>query len=157
MAREMLVRLRFSNEVADTVEALIRQHMYVADPDLSDAALRRFIRRVGPARLDRQFALRAADIAGSGLPKRDDSNERFQARVFEELGRKPPFSVADLRISGSDVVEAMIAKGLADENFRGDARVGAALQHLFEQVTEQPGRNQPDTLRALLDEYLGGF
>ncbi len=154
MTRSMLARLRFSNEVTDTAEHLVRQHMYVADPDLSDAAIRRFIRRIGVDRVDRQFALRAADIAGSGLPKRDDSNERFQARVYAEIARKPPFSVKDLRIDGAAVIETMVCMGLAARGFRGDKRVGDALQYLFEQVTEQPERNEPATLRALLERFF---
>jgi tRNA nucleotidyltransferase (CCA-adding enzyme) len=156
MARDMLGRLRFSTEVTQTAEHLVRQHMYTADPDLSDAAVRRFIRRIGVQHLDRQFALRAADIAGSGLPKRDDSNERFQARVYAEVARKPPFSVKDLAIEGGDVIAMMVKKGLAQPGFRGDKRVGDALQYIFEQVTEQPGRNEPGTLAALLEQYFGG-
>jgi len=154
MAREMLERLRFSNDVVERVTHLVRQHMYVGDPELSDPALRRLIRRIGPENLDRQFAVRAADIAGSGLPKRDDSNERFQARAHAEVARKPAFSVADLRIGGSDVIAAMIRKGLAPPGFAGDARVGEALRQLFEQVTEQPERNEPGTLKTLLETYL---
>ena len=156
MAAAMLGRLRFSNEIEQTVEHLVRQHMYVADPDLRDAAIRRFIRRIGVHNLDRQFALRAADIAGSGLPKRDDSNERFQARVYAEVARKPAFSVTDLRIDGAAVVEAMVRRGLAPAGFRGDKRVGDALQYLFEQVTERPELNEPETLHALLIQHFGG-
>ena len=154
MAAAMLQRLRFSNETVDTVEHLIRQHMYVQDPELSDAAIRRFIRRIGLEHLQRQFAVRHADIAGSGLPKRDDSNERFEARVWEEVERKPAFSVADLAISGGDVIAAMVRHGLAPSEFRGDARVGAALHWLFEQVTERPERNEREVLLALLDGHL---
>lgn len=156
MAREMLMRLRCSNEQIETVEHLVRSHMYSADPELSDAALRRFVRRIGKAHVDRQFALRAADIAGSGLPKRDDSNEIFQERVYAEIARKPPFSIKDLKIDGERVMARMVEKGLAPGGFRGDKRVGEALQYLFEQVTEQPERNEPGTLQALLDRYLGG-
>ncbi|MFN2449065.1 MAG: CCA tRNA nucleotidyltransferase [Candidatus Baltobacteraceae bacterium] len=157
MARDMLARVRFSNDVTQRVEHLVRQHMYTADPELSGAAVRRFVRRIGVKDLDRQFALRAADIAGSGLPKRDDSNERFQDRVYAEVARKPAFSVKDLRIEGGTVIARMIEKGLAGPEYRGDKRVGDALQYLFEQVTEQPGRNEPQTLATLLDHYLGGF
>src|SRR5208283_2304366 len=91
MATGMLRRLRYPNDTVDTVEQLVRQHMYVQDPALSDAAIRRFIRRIGPANLQRQFAVRHADIVGSGLAKRDDSNERFEARVWEEMEREPAF------------------------------------------------------------------
>jgi len=154
MAAAMLQRLRFPNETAETVEHLVRQHMYVQDPELSDAAIRRFIRRIGLARLERQFAVRRADIAGSGLPKRDDSNERFEARVWEEVERKPAFSIADLAIDGDDVVKAMVYAKVAPPGFRGDARVGAALQWLFEQVTDRPERNERQVLLTLLDGYL---
>jgi putative nucleotidyltransferase with HDIG domain len=156
MAGDMLARLRFSNEIVQSAQHLVRQHMYVADPDLSDAAIRRFIRRIGVHDLDRQFALRAADIMGSGLPKRDDSNERFQARVYAEVARKPAFSVKDLQINGADVMKFMVSMGQADAGFRGDKRVGDALQYLFEQVTEQPELNERDTLHALLKQYFGG-
>lgn len=154
MAHDMLARLRFSNEVVQTVSHLVRQHMYVGDPELSDPALRRLIRRIGVPHLDRQFRLRAADISGSGLPKRGDANERFQARVYEEIARKPAFSVADLQIGGQDVIDTMVRKGLAEPGFRGDARVGEALRELFEQVTERPERNEPGTLRTLLEQNL---
>ena len=88
MAKEMLERFRFPNDVVQATEHLVRQHMYSADPQLSDAGLRRFIRRVGPANIERLFALRHADIAGSGLPKREGGNEAFEARVRGELARK---------------------------------------------------------------------
>jgi putative nucleotidyltransferase with HDIG domain len=154
MVQEMLSRLRFSNDDVATVEHLVRHHMYNQDPELSDAAVRRFIRRIGLQHLQRQFAVRAADIVGSGMPKRDDSNERFETRVWAEVERKPAFSVADLAIDGSDVMSAMVERGLASRGFRGDRRVGDALQWLFEQVTERPERNERQTLYALLDEYL---
>jgi tRNA nucleotidyltransferase (CCA-adding enzyme) len=154
MAVEMLRRLRFSNETVDAVARLVRQHMYVQDPQLSDAAIRRFIRRIGPTNLARQFAVRRADIIGSGLPKRDDSNERFEARVWHEMEREPPFVVTDLTVDGDDVIAAMIAHQFAPPGYRGDARVGAALQWLFEQVTDHPERNEREVLLELLDGYL---
>lgn len=151
---KMLERFRFSSEVVDAVVHLVRQHMYATDPSTSDAAIRRFIRRIGPENLKQQFGLRAADIAGSGLPKRDGNNEAFQDRVWAEVERKPAFSVSDLRISGTEVVAAMIDRGLASPGFRGDARVGRALGALFEQVTDLPERNEPSTLHALLARYF---
>ncbi|HEY9085560.1 MAG TPA: HDIG domain-containing metalloprotein [Candidatus Tyrphobacter sp.] len=156
MTRELLRRLRFSNEVVEATTHLVRSHMYAADPELSDPALRRSIRRIGVEYLERQFALRHADIAGSGLPKRDDANERFEARVREEVARKPAFCVADLAIGGEDVVGAMIRHGAAEPGFRGDPRVGEILRWLFEQVTEQPERNERQRLSKLLDEYFRG-
>jgi tRNA nucleotidyltransferase (CCA-adding enzyme) len=157
MAKDMLSRLRFSSAVVDSVQHLVRHHMYNQDPGLTDAAVRRFIRRIGLGQLERQFAIRFADIAGSGLPKRDDSNEAFAARVWAEVARRPAFSLADLCIDGGDVIACMIARGAAGESFRGDRRVGEALQWLFEQVTDRPERNERQTLLALLDDYFAGM
>jgi hypothetical protein len=95
-----------------------------------------------------------ADVAGSGLPKRDDRNERFAQRVREEIARAPAFSIADLQIGGDDVVERLVGRGDAAPGFRGDERVGEALRWLFEQVTDEPGRNERQTLLTLLDRYL---
>ncbi len=154
MAHEMLTRLRFPSEAVETVEHLVRHHMYNCDPELTDAAVRRFIRRIGPARLERQFALRLADIAGSGLPKRNDENARFEERVWAEMARQPAFAVSDLAIGGAEVIAAMVAHASVPAGYRGDARVGRALAWLLEQVTEVPERNTRETLLALLDDYL---
>jgi tRNA nucleotidyltransferase (CCA-adding enzyme) len=154
MARQMLERFRFSNETIDAVAHLVRQHMYVADPTLGDPAVRRFIRRIRPEYLEHLFALRHADIRGSGLPKRDGSNERFEARIWEEIARKPAFSVRDLAIGGAEVIAALIRRQEAPASFRGDARVGDALRWLFERVTDAPERNERAVLLGLLEEYL---
>ncbi len=154
MARSMLGRYRFSNDVVDRVERLVRQHMFSADPDMKDAAVRRFIRRIELENIEHLFALRAADVVGSGLPKRGDHNERFAERVHAEIAREPAFSIADLHVSGDDVSGALIRRGLAPAGFRGDERVGAALRWLFEQVTDAPDRNERSTLLLLVEQYL---
>src|SRR5580658_8326121 len=142
----MLARLRLPGETVATVAHLVRQHMYAADPEAPDRTLRRFVRRIGVEHLDRLFALRWADITGSGLPKRDGSNERFEARIAAVLAEKPPFRVTDLAMSGADVVALFVRKGLAPPDFRGDARVGEVLRALFEEVTDDPSRNEAGLL-----------
>ena len=154
MARGILERFRFPQEIVQTTEHLVRQHMYSADPGLTDAGIRRFIRRVGPQNIERLFALRSADIRGSGLPKRDGANEAFEARVRAELERRPAFSVRELAVNGNDVIEALVRRGIASPDFKGDERVGAALQWLFEQVTDEPHRNERTLLLQLLETYL---
>jgi tRNA nucleotidyltransferase (CCA-adding enzyme) len=154
MAEAMLERFRFSNGVVNATGHLVRHHMYNADPQLTDAALRRFIRRVQPENIERLFALRQADVRGSGLPKRDDSNERFEARVYAELARKPAFSIADLTVDGDDVIAALLRRDEVSPGFAGDERVGAALRWLFEQVTDEPERNERTLLLQNLEQYL---
>jgi putative nucleotidyltransferase with HDIG domain len=153
MAAAMLARWRFPNDTIATVEHLVRSHMYGADPELAPKAIRRFINRIGPAHLERLFALRHADIIGSGLPKRSQENELFEARVAQVLEEKPPLTVRDLAISGDDVIAILIERGAAPAEFRGDQRVGATLAALFEEVVDDPTRNE----RHLLVERATRF
>jgi tRNA nucleotidyltransferase (CCA-adding enzyme) len=154
MVRTMLAKLRLPSETVETVAHLVRQHMYSADPDFQDKTIRRFVRRIGPQHLRRQFGLRQADIVGSGLPKRDDSNERFEARVAAVLAEQPALTVRDLAIDGADVIAAFERKGLAGAGFRGDARVGEVLQALFEEVTDEPSRNEAGLLAERAERYI---
>lgn len=154
MVPAMLARLRMSNDIVDTVAHLVRQHMYSADPDAQDRTLRRFVRRIGPEHLARLFALRHADIEGSGLPKRSGENERFEERVAAVLAESPAFSVRDLAIGGADVIALFERKGLAPSGFRGDKRVGEVLGALFEEVTDDPSRNEAGLLVERAERYI---
>jgi putative nucleotidyltransferase with HDIG domain len=154
MAAAMLARWRFPNETIATVEHLVRSHMYGADPELQPKAIRRFINRIGPAHLERLFALRRADIVGSGLPKRSNENERFEARVAQILAEKPPFTVRDLALTGGDVIDLLIDRGLAAPGFRGDKRVGTTLAALFEEVVDDPTRNERHLLVDRAQHYI---
>lgn len=154
MVVEMLGRLRFSREHVETVEHLVRSHMYAADPEMQPKTIRRFINRIGAAHLDRLFALRAADIAGSGLPKRSDENERFQSRVSEILGERPPFTVRDLAIGGAEIIAVLVRTQRAPAGFHGDARVGQTLAALFEEVVDDPDRNDATLLEERAERYI---
>jgi putative nucleotidyltransferase with HDIG domain len=143
---QMLGRLRLPGETVETVQHLVRQHMYSNDPEIQDKTLRRFVRRIGVEHLARLFALRAADIDGSGMPKRDEKNERFEARIAAIVADQPAFSVREVRITGNDLIGLAVESGRVAPDFRGDRRIGEVLQLLFEEVTDDPSRNEPGFL-----------
>jgi len=149
MAREILERLRFPNGVTTDVARLVRHHMYAADPELEPRTLRRFVNRVGLDLMERQFALRHADIAGSGLPERGDGNERFEARVQAVIAERPPLGVHDLAIGGAEAIEALVAAGVLPRGSRGGPQVGRLLGKLLEAVLDAPERNNRQGLLAL--------
>ena len=157
MAIGLLERLRFSSDVIRDVSALVKHHMYVADPALESKTLRRFVRRVGVDALARQFALRAADIVGSGLPKRDDANERFETRVLAIVAERPPFGIRDLAVGGADAIAALVAAGRLPSGSRGGPEVGRALAAALEWVTDEPGRNTREQLLPFLGDIVLGF
>ncbi len=148
MTRQALERLRFPATVTERVAALVRNHMYSADPGAAAGTVRRFIRRVGADNLERQFALRAADIAGSGLPKRGPANEQFQERVYAIFAERPALAVTDLAIGGQDVIDELVGAGLLPQGSRGGPLVGEIMRSLLEQVTDEPARNEPGQLRS---------
>jgi putative nucleotidyltransferase with HDIG domain len=156
MAAEICRRLRFSTDDADRIERLVRHHMYAADPTQEPRTIRRFIRRIGPDVIEEQFALRAADIVGSGLPKRGPENEQFEARVREILRERPALSARDLAIDGTDVIAALVRAGKLPAGSRGGPAVGILLGQLLEDVTDDPAFNERDRLLAALDRLIAG-
>ncbi|GAC1620676.1 MAG: HD domain-containing protein [Vulcanimicrobiaceae bacterium] len=154
VASALLDRLRFSSDVVRDVRALVKHHMYAADPALEAKALRRFVRRVGVEALEWQFALRAADIVGSGLPKRDDANERFEANVRAIVAERPALSTRDLAIDGRDVIEALIVARRLPHASRGGREVGRALAASLEWVTDDPARNERGLLLGFVRNWI---
>jgi poly(A) polymerase/tRNA nucleotidyltransferase (CCA-adding enzyme) len=62
--KAILTRLKFSNAQIDAVCHLIKEHMFNYESSWSDAAVRRFVQRVGKENIDALFDLRLADIYG---------------------------------------------------------------------------------------------
>ncbi len=149
-AQQVLRDLRYPNAFIERVVRLVDQHMYLADPDLSDAALRRFIDRVGPELLEAQFALRRHDRIGCGLPRPDTAatNAAFEARVRAILAAQPPLRLKDLALDGRDVAQALVASGVKPPGFRQGPEIGRVLAALRARVIDEPALNTRDTLLA---------
>jgi len=155
MARALLERLRFSGEVVDRVTRLVARHMYTTVDAISDAGIRRFIRRVGSEHLADLFAVRHADIRATGLAPRDEEqNRRFEARVAAALDAGHALSIADLQIDGDDIIALMKSLGLASGEFSGDERVGEALRACLEKVLDEPQSNMRDKLLDFAQRWL---
>jgi tRNA nucleotidyltransferase (CCA-adding enzyme) len=148
LAEQVMIRLRASRLEAARVARLVRHHMFVYSPDWTDAAVRRFVRRVGANLLPDLFALRAADDAGSGTtdPAQGgwgELRERAEAAIAND-----PLEAKHLALSGDDLVaELGIAPGPA---------IGALLAGLLEAVLEDPTLNSRDRLLALARSVARG-
>jgi putative nucleotidyltransferase with HDIG domain len=155
MVPAMLGRLRSSTETVEAITRLVRHHMYAADPQQPAKTVRRFVRRVGAGHLPRLFALRHADVTGSGLPEHGPgTNAAFEARVAAVLAERPPLGVTDLAIGGAEIIALLVARGLAAPDFRGDRRVGTVLAALLEEVLDDPARNEAGFLTAAANRHL---
>jgi hypothetical protein len=146
MAKKIMERLRFSKRDRDYVGHLVYHHMFGYTDEWTDAAVRRFIRKVGRAFVEDLFELRIADTIGSGRPRAFPVYlEKLKRRIDKELAGQDAFSVKDLAVGGEAVMERLeIAPG---------PEVGNALNFLLERVLDEPTLNRREKLLKLLDEY----
>jgi tRNA nucleotidyltransferase (CCA-adding enzyme) len=140
LAGELLGRLAFAQREVDHVAALVRHHMFRYEPRWTNAAVRRFIRRVGRELVDDLIKLRQADNLGSGLAAAADGSDELRRRVDAELAAGVPLSLRELAIDGHDLTtELDLAPG---------PLVGRLLDRLLESVVSDPQRNTRDQLLA---------
>jgi tRNA nucleotidyltransferase (CCA-adding enzyme) len=144
MAAPILERLRFSNEERDRIVSLVLNHLICYSDEWRDAAVRRWIRRVTPERLEDLYALNRADVLGKGKDATPDLEalEKLKTRVARVLEAKDALSVRDLAVNGSDVIRELAIKP--------SRKVGEVLEALLEKVIEDPSLNEREKLLALI-------
>ena len=140
MASDALRRYRWSAVVAAAVAALIREHMFQYRPSWTDAAVRRFLRRIGPDHVDDLLRLRQADNVGSGQDPDTDHLPELRTRLEAQRLADVPLTLAALCVTGDDLVAAV---GRPPGPW-----VGQMLGRLLESVVNDPARNRPDVLLA---------
>jgi poly(A) polymerase/tRNA nucleotidyltransferase (CCA-adding enzyme) len=148
LAEQVMTRLRAPRSETTRVARLVRHHMFVYTSDWTDAAVRRFVRRVGADLLPDLFALRAADDAASGTTDPAEGGWGELRRRAEAAIANDPLEASHLALSGDDLVaELGIPPGPA---------IGALLAGLLEAVLEDPSVNTRDRLLALARSVARG-
>ncbi|MEA2652106.1 MAG: hypothetical protein QOI85_1827 [Chloroflexota bacterium] len=146
LAALALHRLRVPAQLSTAAVDAIRHHMYAYDDSWTDAAVRRFIRRVGEPRLALLFALRRADNAASGVGPAGEANQlELEARIAKELARSPDLLIRNrLAIDGNDLQREL--------GYQPGPRIGRVLDRLTEAVLDDPSLNRRDELLRLAGE-----
>jgi putative nucleotidyltransferase with HDIG domain len=145
-AKRILRRWKFPKDEIERVGHLVRHHMFWYQDEWSDAAVRRFVRKVGLENIPTLFALRRADNIGSGARQpRMVKLEELWRRVADEISKESAFSLRDVKVNGNDVMEALAVQP--------GPVVGRALDWLFERVLDDPTLNERERLLALLREH----
>jgi tRNA nucleotidyltransferase/poly(A) polymerase len=149
LAGAFLDRLKAPRAVRDRVVALVRHHMFSYEPNWSDAAVRRFIGKIGglgPGALDELLALREADNLGSGLPAEAGRLDELRARIAAELAADVVLDRRGLAIDGDDLIREL---GLSQGPL-----LGRILDELLERVIVDPALNDRPTLLLLAQAML---
>jgi poly(A) polymerase/tRNA nucleotidyltransferase (CCA-adding enzyme) len=129
MATVIADRFRMSKDEKDLFVRLVAQHQFVVSEELTDNAIRRFIRNVGRENLEEMFALRHADRLGGAATETSWRTELFKKRVAELLIE--PFTV-------KDVMKIL--------NIKPSRQVGDILDALFEKVVNKEIENDREVL-----------
>ncbi len=153
IARKIMERLRFTRNMTDTVEKLVRNHMFFTDIDkITLSAVRRIIRNVGPENVWDLMKVRNCDRIGMGRPKESPYRLRKYESMIEEAMRDPT-SVKMLKINGEDVSH--------ETGLKPSPKIGYILHALLEEVLDNPSlntesflRNKAKELSLLPDEQL---
>ncbi len=145
----LMERLRYSRADTEGVSALVRA--VAAGPGIgAGPALRRWLRQT--RRVDRRHLFRiwiARARLETGLGGRDREHAvlaRWKA-VRAELEMDPPLTLADLALSGRDLIEMGMRPGPG---------FGAVLAHLLDLVLEDPARNRRSVLAPRARRYIDG-
>ena len=146
MAEEILKRLKFSNAEIKKITNLVSHHMFNYISSWSDAAVRRFIRRIGGLEVVPDlFALREADTRAMEDEIKSEYLIELQKRIDKIIEEENALDISDLKVDGNDVMQTLgIAPG---------PRVGKVLHFLLEKVLDEPGLNERDTLLGLIKTY----
>ena len=141
LAEGVLERLRSPRAEITRIVRLIRLHMFAYSPNWTDAAVRRFVRRVGVGLLEDLFALRAADNAASGTREPLSGGlEELRARAAAAVATGP-LDAGQLAISGEDLV--------AELGILPGPEIGRLLARLLEAAIDDPSLNEREQLLEL--------
>mgnify|MGYP002624393134 FL=1 len=141
-----MTNLKFSNEEIKKVSHLVLEHMFYYESVWSDAAVRRFIIRIGKENFSDLIDLRLADIYGMhNFPIDPNSSTwknllELQKRIQKMEDEKSALSVKDLCINGKDLMAIGIPSG---------KQMGLILNELFETVLDSPSMNEREKLLTL--------
>jgi tRNA nucleotidyltransferase (CCA-adding enzyme) len=144
LAGAFLDRLHAPRAVRERVVDLVRNHMFSYEPGWSDAAVRRFIAKIGKlgeGALGELLALREADNAGSGLPPGAGRLDELKARIAAELAADAVLDRRGLAVDGTDLMREL---GLPQGPI-----LGRVLDELLERVIADPTLNDRPTLLLL--------
>jgi tRNA nucleotidyltransferase (CCA-adding enzyme) len=146
LADNLLEGWRWPVAERQRIVRLIRHHMFGYQPSWSDAAIRRFIAKIGPEHLEDLFLLREADHIGSGREPDAGGLDELRARVAAQLAAGVALDLRGLAVDGSDLI--------AELGIEPGPGLGRLLDWLLERVIADPSVNTRDGLLDLARRRL---
>ena len=147
VARKILQRLRFSNEIVEKVVLLVDNHMFYYNPEeVSESSVRRLIQKVGLENMKDLIDVRIADRLGSGTPKAKPYKLRHLEYIIDKVSTDA-VSVKMLKVNGNDLMQEM--------KMKPGPKIGAILDVLLAEVIEDASKNNRENLLLRAKELDG--
>jgi tRNA nucleotidyltransferase/poly(A) polymerase len=141
MTEILMRRLRYPNALTEQVVHLVKEHMFHYETAWGDAAVRRFIIRVGEAAANDLFMLRLCDTyAIARINPHSASLAAFRCRIEETLEKSAALGLKDLAVNGGDLIGIGIEPG---------KRLGIILDELLQTVIDDPALNTREKLLVI--------
>jgi tRNA nucleotidyltransferase (CCA-adding enzyme) len=138
LAETILERLRFPRRDIERAAHLVRVHMDLFPIEAGDAAVRRWLQRVGERNVRDLFRLHFADWNGNRAKPRPALELRaLYRRARRVAAARSALKVTDLAIGGDDLRALGLAPGPAFKEL---------LSTLLRRVVEDPSMNERETL-----------
>lgn len=148
MAREILKRLKLDNKTIDSACRLVLWHDFGLEADLSEAAFRRGMSRMGIEHFPEYLEIRRADTAGQSDYRAEEKQktlEHIVALYEKTLEEKAPLAIRDLAVGGQELMSMGVPAGPV---------MGRVLQHLLDFVLTDPRRNTSEQLTLEAEAFL---
>ncbi len=142
MARVIAERLKLPTHQKEKLVTLVRWHMFVYDSQMTDGAIRRFIKNVGLENINDMMLLRVGDRKGGGSKSTSWRLTELQQRIGEQLYE--PMSLKDMAINGNDL--------MTDLHVNPGPQMGKILNTLFDEVIEDSAKNTREYLLSRAKE-----
>jgi putative nucleotidyltransferase with HDIG domain len=131
-------RLKFSKKDTQKIVNLIRWHMFSVNENITDSAVRRFIRKIGVDNIKDMMDLRVGDRLGGGTQTAESWRLKLFKDKIEEQLKPAPFSINDMAVDGNDVMKEL--------RLKPGPVIGKILEQLFNEVDEDLSKNNKDFL-----------
>ena len=146
MTKIILTRLKYPNDIIEKATLLVDNHLFYYNVgEVTEASVRRLIKKVGLENMPDLMDVRIGDRLGSGTPKAKPYKLRHLEYIIEKVS-KDPLSVKMLALKGNDLMQGLsIVPG---------PKVGAILDVLLAEVIEDPTLNSKETLLIRSKELI---
>lgn len=144
MSRQILRRLRFSNQAIEDIGILVKNHGYL--PKIERTAVKRFLRKIGETNVYRLIALQEADRkAHTDEDTYRKYGEALKQMIENILAMQEAIYPQDLKLTGKDLIEMGYPQGRI---------IGEIKSALLQHVIEHPQDNEKERLMELAKQWM---